>query len=258
MTALLSLDRVTRRFGGLIAVNEISFAVPAHGVTAVIGPNGAGKTTLFSLISGFLPPTSGRIHFNGADITGRPAETIAAIGLVRTFQLVKPFGDLTVLENVKVGQHLHTSAGLLAALLHTPAARREEQKVEAKACALLSLVGLSRQADTRAGALPYGQLRLLEMARALAAEPKLILLDEPAAGLNGEETESLAKLIRRIAADGTTVLLIEHDMSLVMNTADQVIVVDFGRRIAAGTPAEIKRDPAVIAAYLGTPETADA
>jgi branched-chain amino acid transport system ATP-binding protein len=258
MTPLLTLQNVTRRFGGLVAVNDVSFTVPAHGVTAVIGPNGAGKTTLFSLISGFLPPSAGRIQFDGADITGRAPEAIAVRGLIRTFQLAKPFGDLTALENVKVGQHLHTRAGLLAALLRTPAARREEQAVAAKARDLLAMVGLSRQASTRAGALPYGQLRLLEVARALAADPKLVLLDEPAAGLNGEETASLSQLIRRIAESGVTVLLIEHDMTLVMNTADQVVVVDFGRRIAAGTPAEVKRDPAVIAAYLGEPATKEA
>jgi branched-chain amino acid transport system ATP-binding protein len=258
MTALLTLQNVTRRFGGLVAVNDISFTVPAGGVTAVIGPNGAGKTTLFSLISGFLPPSAGRIEFGGADITRRAPEAIAARGLVRTFQLAKPFGDLTALENVKVGQHLHTRAGLVSALLRPPSARREERAVEAKARDLLALVGLSAQAGSRAGALPYGQLRLLEVARALAADPKLVLLDEPAAGLNGEETASLSRLIRRIAESGITVLLIEHDMTLVMNTADQVVVVDFGRRIAAGAPAEVKQDPAVIAAYLGAPETQEA
>ena len=254
MIPLLTLQNVTRRFGGLVAVNDVSLIVPAQGVTAVIGPNGAGKTTLFSLISGFIPPSAGRIKFAGADITGLPPEAIAARGLVRTFQLAKPFGDLSALENVKVGQHLHTQAGLLAALLRTRAARREEVAVEAKARDLLAMVGLSRQADARAGALPYGQLRLLEMARALAAEPKLVLLDEPAAGLNGEETASLSRLIRRIAESGTAVLLIEHDMTLVMNTADQVAVVDFGRLIATGTPGAVKQDPAVIAAYLGEPD----
>jgi branched-chain amino acid transport system ATP-binding protein len=250
---LLALHNVTRRFGGLVAVNDVSFAVPAQGVTAVIGPNGAGKTTLFSLISGFLPPSAGRIVFDGTDITGRAPEAVAARGLVRTFQLAKPFGDLTALDNVKVGRHMHTRAGLLAAVLGTGLARREERAVEVKARALLAMVGLAQQAHVRANALPYGQLRLLELARALAAEPRLVLLDEPAAGLNGEETSALARLIRQIAEAGTAVLLIEHDMGLVMNTADQVIVVDFGRRIAAGPPGVIKQDKAVIAAYLGEP-----
>jgi branched-chain amino acid transport system ATP-binding protein len=253
MQPILTLHNVTRRFGGLVAVNDVSFDVPAQGVTAVIGPNGAGKTTLFNLISGFLSPSAGHILFHGADITGGAPETIAARGLVRTFQLAKPFGDLTALENVKVGQHLHTQAGLWAALLRTQTAQREEQAVAVKAQEWLAMVGLSLQANTRAGVLPYGQLRLLEVARALAAEPKLLLLDEPAAGLNGEEASALAQLIRRIAESGTAVLLIEHDMTLVMNTADHVMVFDFGRKIAAGSPDEVNRNKSVIAAYLGEP-----
>ena len=201
-----------------------------------------------------LPPTAGRIVFDGIDLAGRPAEAVAALGLVRTFQLVKPFGALTVLENVAVGRHLHTRSGLPASLLRTKAQRAEERNVQARARALLDKVGLGRQADSWAGVLPYGQLRLLEIARALAAEPRLLLLDEPAAGLNGEETVRLGELIRQIAADGTAVLLVEHDMALVMDVADQVAVIDFGRRIALGTPAEVRTNPAVIAAYLGAPE----
>ena len=248
----LRLEGVTRRFGGLVAVDNVSFEVPAEGVTAIIGPNGAGKTTLFNLISGSLPPGAGRILFEGADITGRPPAAIAAAGLVRTFQLVKLFDDLSVLDNVKVGCHLRGSAGLFGALLRPASVRSEEAAVDTRARELLAFAGLSAFADEPASGLPYGRQRMLELARAMAAGPRLILLDEPAAGLNTEESAELARIIRRIAEEGTSVLLIEHDMTLVMNTADRVVVVDFGRKIAEGTPAEVRANPAVIAAYLGT------
>jgi branched-chain amino acid transport system ATP-binding protein len=254
----LRLEGVTKRFGGLTAVDGVSFDVPAKGVTAVIGPNGAGKTTLFNMVSGFLAPTAGRVLFEGDDITDLAPERIAARGLVRTFQLVQLFPDLTALENVKVGCHLGTRGGLFAAIARPGWARREEAEVEGRARELLELVGLREQGATRAAVLPYGQQRLLEIARALAARPKLLLLDEPAAGLDTEESKRLSALIRRIADGGTTVLLIEHDMNLVMNTADSVVVLDFGRRIAHGTPAEVRKDPQVLAAYLGTEEAAHA
>jgi branched-chain amino acid transport system ATP-binding protein len=255
--SLLRLDAVTRRFGGLVAVDSVALEVAPGGVTAVIGPNGAGKTTLFNCISGFTVPSAGRVHFAGEDITGLPAEKIAGRGLVRTFQLVQLFEKLTVLENVKVGRHLHTKGGLGAALMPLRG-RAIEASVDAYARDLLARTGLDAQANTEAGVLPYGQKRLLEIARALAAEPKLLMLDEPAAGLNRGETTRLAELIREIVKLGVTVLLIEHDMSFVMNIADHVAVLDFGKLIATGTPAQVQKNPDVIAAYLGTMEAAHA
>jgi branched-chain amino acid transport system ATP-binding protein len=249
---LLSLNGITRRFGGLIAVDGVDLAVAKGGVTAVIGPNGAGKTTLFNIISGFQAPNAGRIVFDGIDITGHPPEAIAAAGVVRTFQLVQLFQNLSVLENVKVGSHLHTTGGLWSAVLRLPRMRAAERALEARARELLAFVGLDAEADEEANALAYGQQRLLEIARSLAAGPRLLLLDEPAAGLSVEETRRLAAAIRTIAERGTTVLLIEHDMKLVMNTADTVAVLDFGRKIAEGPPETVREDAAVIAAYLGT------
>ncbi|MBX9824633.1 MAG: ABC transporter ATP-binding protein [Xanthobacteraceae bacterium] len=248
---ILSLEGVTRRFGGLVAVDAVDLEVSAGGVTAVIGPNGAGKTTLFNLVSGFQTPDAGRVLFAGEDITGRPPEQIASAGLIRTFQLVQLFQNLSVLENIQVGCHLHTAGGVWSALLRSPRTRRAEQEVEARARELLGFVGLDAAADAEASALAYGQQRLLEIARSLAARPRLLLLDEPAAGLSVDETKRLSGVIRDIAARGTTVLLIEHDMKLVMNTADRIAVLDFGRKIAEGPPAAVRENPAVVAAYLG-------
>ena len=255
---LLKLERVTRRFGGLLAVDAIDLNVEQGGVTAIIGPNGAGKTTLFHLISGFQTPNGGHIVFDGQDITGLPPDRIAAHGLIRTFQLVQLFRDLSAIENVKVGCHLRTRGGIVTALIRPKSARQTEAEVDATARELLAFVGLADHGALPASALTYGQQRLLEITRALAVRPKLLLLDEPAAGLNAEETKLLSATIRKIVTQGTTVLLIEHDMTLVMNTADKVAVLDFGAKIAEGSPRTVRDDPAVIAAYLGTAEAARA
>ena len=248
---LLEIEDLTLSFGGLKALDGVSFAVPPGVVKAVIGPNGAGKTTLFHLISGFLTPDRGRIVFRGEEIQGRPAHAIASRGIARTFQLVQLFDHMTVLENVMVGRHRLSRAGLLAGALHLPWTRREEAAIREQAYGALELVGLSSRAAQPAGFLPLGLKRLLEIARALASEPTLLLLDEPASGLDQAETERLGELILTLKARGLTLLLVEHDMSLTMEVADEIAVLNYGRLIAEGPPRAIQRHPEVIAAYLG-------
>jgi branched-chain amino acid transport system ATP-binding protein len=255
--AILKIEDATKSFGGLVANSNISFEVQEGALLAIIGPNGAGKTTLFNMISGSFAPTRGRIIFDGADITGHSLTSNAQRGLVRTYQLVQLFKDLTVVENVEVGLHRVTKGGIGAALFRPAWARRQEAEVRQKALELLDFVGLSAQAEQLASELPYGRQRLLEVARALATSPRVILLDEPAAGLNTTETANLAEVIRRVNQRGVTVLLIEHDMDLVMQVADRIVVLDFGKKIAEGAPDEIKSHPDVIAAYLGDEELAD-
>jgi branched-chain amino acid transport system ATP-binding protein len=249
---LLSVRGLTKRFGGLVANNAIDLAVPEGSLFAVIGPNGAGKTTFFNMLSGFLRPTAGTVELAGEDITNIRQDKIAAMGLIRTFQLVQMFQGMSVAENVEVGFHLKTRGGIASALMRPPWLRRQEAETRAKARELLDFVGIGAQAEMNAELLPYGQQRLLEVARAMAAQPRLLLLDEPAAGLNAHETDALAEVIQHINARGVTVLLIEHDVGLVTRIAHRIAVLDFGCKIAEGTPDEIKQHPDVIAAYLGT------
>ena len=256
--ALLSIRDVTMRFGGLVANDAISIDVPEGSLFAVIGPNGAGKTTLFNVVSGTLHPTSGSVHFDGREISGLPQDQVAGRGLIRTYQLVQLFKDLTVAENVQVGFHRVTKGGIGSALFHPKWMRDQEREIAQETRSILAFVGLGDRHDVPADQLPYGQQRLLEVARALAARPRMILLDEPAAGLNVQETEALAEVIQAVHARGVTVLLVEHDMSLIMKVAQRIAVIDFGRKIAEGTPDEIRSHPDVLAAYLGGTEYANA
>jgi branched-chain amino acid transport system ATP-binding protein len=251
MRALLQTEGLTRRYAGLIAVDGVDLAVQAGSVHALIGPNGAGKTTLFNLISGLETPSAGSVHLSGRDLSALPAERRTALGLARTFQSIRVFAAMTVLENVLTGLHPRRTAGLAAIILRTPSFRREERALVERARAALDMVGLAARSDERAGALSYGDQRRLEIARAMVAGPALLLLDEPAAGMNPAETEALAGLVRRIRDLGTTVLLVEHDMGFVMDISDVVTVLNFGRLIFQGSPAATRAAPEVLEAYLG-------
>lgn len=249
---LLRVESLFKEFGGVRAIEDLSFEIEAHAIHSIIGPNGAGKTTLFNLITGIYRPTEGSIRFEGEEITGRPPHELAARGICRTFQNLQVFFNMTTAENVMVGRHRHDRVAFVVAALRLPAVLSANRRSRRKALELLDFVGLIEQAETPSDALAYGALKRLEIARALATEPRLLLLDEPAAGCNPRETQEINALIKKIAESGVTVVLVEHDMRLVMGVSDHILVLDYGRKLAEGTAQEVQSNSDVIAAYLGS------
>ncbi len=247
----LEVAHICRSFGGLRAVDDVSFEVGRHQIKAVIGPNGAGKTTLFNLITGTLRCDSGEARIDGVPIQNQPPHRIARRGISRTFQNIKLFSNMTVLENVMVGRHIRSRAGFLQAMLRLPGARREEREIRERSREILEVMEIANLADQDAASLPFGTQRIVEIARALATEPALLLLDEPAAGLNIYETARVSEMITKIRDRGVTVLVIEHDMSLIMNISDEIVVLSSGKKIAEGVPADIQKNEEVIRVYLG-------